>query len=81
VDHKAAGLPGDARASDPRWQERWLQTRDETREEYYAWCEREARGNMEIARKFVEMGNLEQAENHRALAQKLVGEMEKILHE
>jgi hypothetical protein len=65
--------------ADSKWLERLLQTRNQTREEYYAWCDGMARGFMDIARQLEEMGHPEEATASQRQAIFFKEEMERIL--
>jgi hypothetical protein len=70
-----------AEPADPKWKQRHWQTRYETKEAYYAFCDEMVRVNMEMARIFAEAGMEEDARYNREQAEEYKKDMEDILRD
>lgn len=66
--------------ADPRWMERLVQTRYQSKQDYFAWCDNMATSFMEFAKLFEERGEDEAALKSQWIAKTFKEEMEKIIH-
>lgn len=71
----------DEPAADPKWKERLLQTRTDTKKDYFSWCGVIADDFMEFARLYEERGDEVAAMRAQRIAKVFRKEMEKILRD
>lgn len=66
-------------AADPKWRERLLQDRYQTKQDYFSWCNDMAASFMEWAKLYEEQGDEEAAMRAQHIAKTMKAETEKIL--